>query len=127
MKQNEIEQVVIELCDAVPEFSSNTDSDEVVLRCRGKGVVLIAYHRNLALITQHAKFWAAQQDWMPHMYLKYPTYNVYLFDASSGYIHSVKQTQWFQFDPTVLGSEELQWIRAVTEVAKLITSQGASK
>ena len=120
MKHNETQQAVIELCDAVPEFRSSIHRSEVSF-CHGR-VILIVYSEEMACIAQHAKLWAAQQGWIPLICLFPPTHSLFLINQAAG-----KKTEWLEFDPETLGSEELQWIRAVTEVAKLITNQGAMK
>ena len=121
MKHNEIEQAVIELCDAVPIFTYGLDEDGNALAGLG-AFTFYADSDELAAIAQHAKLWAAQQGWIPLICLFPPTHSLFLINQAAG-----KKTEWLEFDPETLGSEELQWIRAVTEVAKLITNQGAMK
>lgn len=127
MKHNEIEQAVIELCDAVPEFGSSSHGYKVlfwhhgseVLFCNGL-TTLTVHEDELPIIAQHAKHWAAQQEWVPYTDFHSGVYSLYLVDDSLEYPAMGAQTEWRKFDPLVLGSEELQWIRAVTEAAELM-------
>ena len=121
MKHNEMEQAVMELCDAVPEFIYKPypfSSTAVTV-----GSLSFYVDDELACIAQHAKLYAAQQDWMPYTDFHDGTYSLYLVDVSMEYPIMGRQTKWLEFDPTQLGSEELQWIRAVTEMAQLNTTK----
>lgn len=113
MQHNEIEQAVIELCDAVPDFNSKVYGSEVLF-CH-ECVMISVGDGVLATIAQHAKHWAAQQGWEPYYVATSKAAGLYLNDKHN----RTKYTAWFKFDPTQLGSEELQWIRAVTEMAQL--------
>ena len=125
MKYNEIEQAVMELCDAVPEFKCKKHRGPLLFY-HGK-LHLCVYDDELACIAQHAKHWAAQQGWMPYTDFRSNTFNLWIVGPSTRLPSSVQQTKWLEYDPLILGSEEIQWIRSVTEMAQIITNQGAPK
>jgi len=116
---DQITQAVTDLCEAVPDYFKLSKNGELYIKSMYYGSA--RYETILPIIAQHAKHWAATtHDWRPLTYVHDDTHSLYLVDFTDEYPAMGNQTKWYEFDPTKLGDEELNWIRAVTEMAGLM-------